>query len=164
MGYYDNYLEHGAKGWTKKNHKYIRRENANGKYRYIYSIDKKGNATMDRHNPFGEDYSYDEDKMYKVKNTDSYGVYDDGYVDLYTKGKNKEDAIKKAYDHTMDNYRFAKKIGFDDVAKMDLKDSSNIAKDLRKEKEKSPKARLGKAILSITNSKNLLKKKIKDLF
>ena len=42
MSYYgnDHYsysLYHGKKGWTKKNHKYITREERNGKYYYVYN-------------------------------------------------------------------------------------------------------------------------------
>ena len=35
--YYSDNLCHGKKGWTKKNHKYITREERNGKYYYVYN-------------------------------------------------------------------------------------------------------------------------------
>ena len=35
--YYSENLYHGKKGWTKKNHKYITREERNGKYYYVYN-------------------------------------------------------------------------------------------------------------------------------
>lgn len=35
--YYSDSLYHGKKGWTKKNHKYITREERNGKYYYVYN-------------------------------------------------------------------------------------------------------------------------------
>ena len=35
--YYSDGLYHGKKGWTKKNHKYITREERNGKYYYVYN-------------------------------------------------------------------------------------------------------------------------------
>ena len=35
--YYSYSLYHGKNGWTKKNHKYITREERNGKYYYVYN-------------------------------------------------------------------------------------------------------------------------------
>lgn len=42
MGYYDNYLKHGMKGWAKKNHKYIRREQSAKGWKYYYAKAKEG--------------------------------------------------------------------------------------------------------------------------
>ncbi len=76
--YYGNVMYHGEqtitgarRGYARKNHKYIRREVANGKYKYIYAEDlEQGlNDATDKFNKldkeYSDNYATEESRIYK---------------------------------------------------------------------------------------------------
>jgi hypothetical protein len=172
MEYYDkDYLEHRAKGWAKKKHKYISRKWMDGRWVYFY---RKGDPKSENA------YSYQDtnkkfDPLNRAEGFDRVATNrwaDKSDLDEYYKNRNKTmDKVKK-YGGQIDiaagiNDGSPKNPVRDsmkaNLVRGDKKKVARDAKYLRELKEESPKAKVGSAILRLKNAETLLKKKVKDI-